>query len=112
MGGVLGSATVSERLKMRKSLGIYYYQDIVFDAEVNNNATNIRGVSTSFIILYYFWLQSYTNADLKISLYILFDTKVLPWKFCILNRENSRVIYFTQSLGNLCLQTYRKNRTR
>ena len=54
MGGVLGSATVSERLKMRKSLGIYYYQDIVFDAEVNNNATNIRGVSTSYIILYYF----------------------------------------------------------
>ena len=69
MGGVLGSATVSERLKMRKSLGIYYYQDIVFDAEVNNNATNIRGVSTSFIILYYFWLQSYTNADLKIPIY-------------------------------------------
>ena len=54
MSSVLGSATVSERLKIRKSLGIYYNQDIVFDAEASNNATNVRGVSTSFIILYYF----------------------------------------------------------
>ena len=40
MGGVWYSATVSEWLKMRKSLGIYYYQDTISGAEVNNNVIN------------------------------------------------------------------------
>ena len=37
MGGVLCSATVSQRLKMRKSLGIYYWQDSISGVKVNNN---------------------------------------------------------------------------
>ena len=34
-----------------------------------------------------------TNADLKISLYILNHVKVIQWKFRNPNRKNSRVIY-------------------
>ena len=41
MGRVRCSATVSEWLKMRKSLGIYCYQDTISGAEVNNNVINI-----------------------------------------------------------------------
>ena len=37
MGGVLCSAIVSDRLKMRKSLGIYYWQDTISDVGINNN---------------------------------------------------------------------------
>ena len=36
--------------------------------------------------------QRYTNADLKISLYVCVHKKKIPWKFCILNSKNSRVI--------------------
>ena len=39
------------------------------------------------------FIQRYTNADLKISLYILNHVKVIQWKFRILNRKNSQVIY-------------------
>ena len=35
---------------------------------------------------------TYTNADLKISLYVCVHIKKLPWKFRILNPKNSRVI--------------------
>ena len=59
MGGVVCSAIVSELLKMRKSLAIYYWQDVLSDVEFNNNVVNINklwGVSTSFVILYYFSL--------------------------------------------------------
>ena len=42
MGGVLCSAIVSEWLKMRKSLGIDYWQDTISDVEVNNNVVNIN----------------------------------------------------------------------
>ena len=59
MGGVVCSAIVSELLKMRKSLAIHYWQDVPSDAEFNNNVININkfwGVSTSFVILYYFSL--------------------------------------------------------
>ena len=42
MGRVRCSATVSEWLKMRKSLGINYYQGTVSGVEVNNNAININ----------------------------------------------------------------------
>ena len=42
MGGVRCSATVSEWLNMRKSLGIYYYQDTISGAEVKNNVININ----------------------------------------------------------------------
>ena len=41
MCSVLCSATVNEWLKIRKSLGICYYQDIISGAEVNNNVINI-----------------------------------------------------------------------
>ena len=41
IGGVLCSATVSGWLKMRKFLGIYYYQDVISGVEVNNNVINI-----------------------------------------------------------------------
>ena len=57
MGGVRCSATVSEWLKIRKPLEIYYYQDTISGAEVNNNVININKlseVSTSFVIGYYF----------------------------------------------------------
>ena len=48
------STTVSEWLKMRKSLGIYYYQDTISGVEVYNNVININKiweVSPSFVIL-------------------------------------------------------------
>ena len=48
---------------------------------------------TFFFIKDIFFLLRYANADLKISLYILNHIKMIPWKFCILNRKNSRVIY-------------------
>ena len=59
MDGVVCSAIVSEQLKMGKSLPIHYWQDIPSDVELNNNVININtlwGVSTSFVILYYFSL--------------------------------------------------------
>ena len=59
MGGVLCSAIVSGRLKMRKSLGIYYLHDIISGVEVNSNVVNINKlwkVPTSFVIVYYFSL--------------------------------------------------------
>ena len=34
----------------------------------------------------------YTNADLKISLYVCVHVKAIPWKFCILNPKSSQVI--------------------
>ena len=37
--------------------------------------------------------ERYTNADLKISLYIQIYIKIIPRKFCIFNRTNSRVIH-------------------
>ena len=49
--GVLCSAIVSERLKMRKSLRIHDCQDIISGIEVNNNVININKlwrVSTIF----------------------------------------------------------------
>ena len=42
MGGVLVSATVSERLKMRKSLGIHYWQNTISGVKVNNYVININ----------------------------------------------------------------------
>ena len=51
MDGVLRSVIVSERLKMRKSLAINYWQDTISGVEVNSNVRNISnlwGVSTSF----------------------------------------------------------------
>ena len=39
--------------------------------------------------IYFFY---YTNADLKISLYVCFHIKNIPWKFCILNPKSSRII--------------------
>ena len=59
MDGVVCSAIVSELLKMRKSLEIHYWWDVSSDVELNNNIINIKklwGVSTSFVIVYYFSL--------------------------------------------------------
>ena len=42
MSGVLRSVILREGLKMRKSLGINYWQDIIFAVEVNNNVININ----------------------------------------------------------------------
>ena len=42
MGGVRCNATVSEWLKMRKSLRIYYYRDTISGAKVNNNVIVIN----------------------------------------------------------------------
>ena len=36
--------------------------------------------------------ERYTNADLKTSLDVCVYIKTIPWKFCILNPRNSRVI--------------------
>ena len=35
----------------------------------------------------------YTNADLKIYLYVQVHVRLLSWKICILNPADSRVIY-------------------
>ena len=35
---------------------------------------------------------TYVNVDLKISVYVCVHIKTLPWKFCILNPKNSRVV--------------------
>ena len=59
MGGAVCSAIVSELSKMRKSHAIHYWQDVQSDVEFNNNVININklwGVSTSFVIVYYFSL--------------------------------------------------------
>ena len=42
MGDVLCSVIVSERLKMRKSLGIHCWQDTISGIETNNNVINIK----------------------------------------------------------------------
>ena len=50
MGGVEYSAIVSEQLKIRKSLGIYYWHDTISGVKVNNNVINMNkfwGVSTT-----------------------------------------------------------------
>ena len=39
------------------------------------------------------WTQRYTNADLKISLYVCVYIKTIPSKFHIPNPKNSRFIY-------------------
>ena len=62
MCAVLYSVIVSERLKMRKSPAINYWQDTVSGLEVNRNVRNINklwGILTSFVILYYFSLYYY-----------------------------------------------------
>ena len=62
MGGALYSAIVRERLRMRKSLVIYYWQNAISRVKVNKNVTNINKlwrVSTSFVILNYFSLFHY-----------------------------------------------------
>ena len=42
MGGVVCSAIVSELLKMRKSLAIYYWQDVLSDVEFNNDVVKYQ----------------------------------------------------------------------
>ena len=55
------SAIVSERLKMRNSLGIHDWQDTITGVEVNSNVINVNklwGVSTNLVILYYISLNT------------------------------------------------------
>ena len=54
-------------------------------------------------------LKRYTNADLKISLYVCVRIKGIPCKFCVLNPKSFRIIY-PLSLQNICLQTYRNKK--
>ena len=57
MCAVLCSVTVSEGLKVRKSLAISYWQDPISGNKVNSNVrnnNNLWGVSTTFVILYRF----------------------------------------------------------
>ena len=56
MSGVVCSAILSELLKMRKSLAIRYWWDVPSDVDLDNvkNIKTFWGVSTSFVILYYF----------------------------------------------------------
>ena len=42
MGGVLRSVLVSERLRMKKSLGIHCGQNVISGVEDNNNVININ----------------------------------------------------------------------
>ena len=46
---------------------------------------------------FWFWKYwntlRYTNADLKISPYVFVHIKAIPWKFCILNPNNSPVTW-------------------
>ena len=51
----------------------------------------INNLNPEFIDIFLFW--RYTNADLKISLYVCVQIKIVPWKFRILNYKNSRVIF-------------------
>ena len=53
----------------------------------------------------------YTNADLINSLYVHVHSKITPWKFHILNPQNS-LVFYPRSLQNVCLQTIRTNRIR
>ena len=59
-------------------------------------------IKNRYSVLHYIFEN--TNADLKISLYVLVHIKTIPWKFSILNPRISRVLY-RQSLQNLCFQT-------
>ena len=40
----------------------------------------------------YLYILMYTNADLKISLYVCVHIKTIQWKFCMFNPKNSWVI--------------------
>ena len=51
MGGILWSAIVSQRLKMRKTLGIHYLQDIISGVEVNKNVINIKNFEEFRLVL-------------------------------------------------------------
>ena len=59
---------------------------------------NIQRILLSRLHGSYVWIQlslkhlRYTNADLKISLYVCVHIKTIPWKFHILNPKNSWVI--------------------
>ena len=62
MGGELCSVIVSERLKMKKSLALNYWQDAISGVEVSSNARNINklwGVNSfcnfSFFTIRYFF---------------------------------------------------------
>ena len=55
------------------------------------------------------YLVIYTIADLKISLVIHVDIKMIPWKFRILNSKNSGVIFIRKERSMatfLCMLTY------
>ena len=44
--------------------------------------------------------ERYTNADLKISVYVRVHMKTIPWKFHILDPKSSRVMFFFFSFYN------------
>ena len=63
----------------KNPVGIYLFK-------VNNRKT--KKICEILTIL----VKRYTNADLKISLYVCADIKTISWKFRFLNPKNSWVI--------------------
>ena len=60
---------------------------------VQRSSVYIKILRNIFCRLEVWCFQRYTNADLKLSSYVRVPMKIIPWKFRILNRKNSRVIY-------------------
>ena len=82
--------------RFAKAINVYNYfrsisfsSSLLFEINVMNfkNMPNFYVKSISKVIL--ILPLRYTNADMKISLYILNHVKVIQWKFPILNRKNS-----------------------
>ena len=75
--------------------------DLIVEFELANvcwvyiEKTNTFEDKTEYIMrnIVLFSVSFYTNADLKISLYVCVRIKTMPSKFRIPNPKNSRVIY-------------------
>ena len=94
IGGVLCSVTVSERLKMRKSLAINYWQDTISGVEVSSNVRNINklwGVSTSSVIftVFYFTLFFFFYGPVLVKITQVFAT------YCMLRCQMTVRIHIT-----------------
>ena len=72
MDDVLCSAIVTERLKMRKSLPINYWQDTTSVVEIKSNGRNVKnlwGVSTSFefCVIFHFKTIFFNSWKIQVS---------------------------------------------
>ena len=78
MDGVLCSVIVSERLKIRKSLAINYWQDTISGFAVNSNVGNVNnlwGISTSFEFCAIFYFNTIFSIHEKHKL-----AKIWKWR--------------------------------